>query len=123
MIHAAAVSDYKLKKPFSQKLTSRLSRLTLELVPTKKIIQFIKKINPKIFLVGFKLEPKINPATVKSFAGRLIQEASCDLVVVNNTTGNSYHGYIVDRGKNILAHELSRRGISRALLKTLKDKL
>jgi len=55
IIHAAAVSDFKVKQASKIKLSSEKS-LTIKLEPTTKLIQEIKRISPTSFLVGFKLE-------------------------------------------------------------------
>ena len=58
-ISAAAVSDFEFKKKSDNKIDSS-SSLFLNLKPTTKIIRQIKKINPDIFLVGFKAEFNIS---------------------------------------------------------------
>src|SRR3989338_990292 len=55
MIHAAAVSDFTINNKASNKIKSNRS-LHLELTPTTKIFEHIKKINENITLVGFKAE-------------------------------------------------------------------
>ena len=52
-ISTAAVSDFEFKQRFDNKIDSS-SSIYLNLEPTTKIIRQIKKINPNIFLVGFK---------------------------------------------------------------------
>lgn len=123
VIHAAAVSDYKLKKPFKTKVTSQLNTLKLELVPTQKIIHLIKKHNPKTFLVGFKLESLMNKSYAKEISKGLFEKADCDLVIANTSTDKKYSGYILDHEFTFLAHETTRAGISKALLKIMQDRL
>lgn len=123
VIHAAAVSDYQLRKPFSQKLSSRLKHLHLHLVPAPKLIHSVKKLAPRTCLVGFKLETDITRRNLQRKAADLFQKAGCDLVVVNKTTPNSYEGYILDKNGRILALAKSRAQISRCLTKILKEKL
>ena len=121
IIHAAAVSDYKLEKPFKAKLGSGKKNLKLNLVPTKKPINLIKKLSPDSYLVGFKLESNLTKTLANKKSEGLFQKANCDLVVANYSKGNKYSGYILNRNKNILAHETSRQGISRGLIKILKQ--
>src|ERR1041385_7988360 len=64
VIHAAAVSDFRLPKKFSGKISSEKRRLNLNLVRAPKLINRIKKIAPKTFLVGFKLESDFNKLSV-----------------------------------------------------------
>ena len=119
VIHAAAVSDYKLKKPFKTKLSSHLEHLKLDLVPTQKMIHLIKKINPRVFLVGFKLEPKLNVGVLRQKTQDLFKNAHCDLVVANSTNARHYCGYILHPSGKILAHPMSRAGLAHALVKLL----
>ena len=122
VIHAAAVSDYQLKKPKKNKLSSRLKRLKLELIPAPKLIERIKKINPKIFLIGFKLEPRLSKETACQKAGPLFEKAGCDLVVANSVDHRKYKGWILNRKRQILAFTDSRENLSKALIKILTDR-
>ena len=49
VIHAAAVSDYRLRRVYKSKISSSLKRLDLQLVPTPKMIDMIKKFLPNLF--------------------------------------------------------------------------
>lgn len=119
-IHAAAVSDYKLKQTHKSKIRSGLKGLQLKLIPTLKIINQIKQLNPEVFLVGFKLESKItkNSAVHKSL--HLFKEAKCDLVVANALIKNRYVSYIINRQKHSLGFETSRKNLARRLIHLLK---
>jgi len=122
-IHAAAVSDYKIKRPRKTKVSSQFKTLVLELVPTKKIINDIKHLNKKLFLVGFKLESKMTRASAKQRSRNLFQEGQCDLVVANTVQGQKYSGYILDNRNTFLAHKQSRSQLSRALVDIIKKKI
>ena len=120
VIHAAAVSDYKLKNPFKKKISSRLKKLSLQLIPTEKIISVIKKINPKAFLVGFKLESTVTRSNIKKLTSDLFAKAHCDLVVANSSKNNKYCGFIVDKKLNIAAQANSRKEMSKKLCVSLR---
>ena len=126
IIHAAAVSDYKLAHPFKKKISSRLSRLKLDLTPTAKIIEKIKKISPSSFLVGFKLESERIVEAAHCAAPtlqKLFTNARCDLVVVNSLTKNNYSGHILDPKKNVLATAQQRKELSRKLIHLLRERI
>ncbi len=123
VIHSAAVSDYKIKKPSRTKISSHLKALNIELTPTKKIIHLIKKLNSKIFLVGFKLESKMTKALAVQKTQDLFKKAQCDLVIANSSTEKKYNAYIMDKHNNFLAHETTRQGLSKALVKNLEGLL
>lgn len=115
IIHAAAVSDFKPVLAVKGKISSTKA-MTLKLLPTEKIIGYIKKIAPDACVVGFKLESKITPRTVKRLSEKLVSEAGCDLVLVN-TLRNGYQGYILDADQNILGHANNKRAIARQLVR------
>ncbi len=121
VIHAAAVSDYKLAKPFQGKISSKLKQLTLKLVPTKKLINTIKKQSPKTFLVGFKLIDKLDKKTVAILLNDYLKNTKSDMVVVNSLNKNTYQAFITDSQKNILDEAQSRQELTTKLVNILKD--
>lgn len=89
-ISTAAVSDFEFKQLDDKKIDSN-SSLFLNLKPTTKIIRQVKKINPDIFLVGFKAEFNISKADIISCARKQIEAAGTDLVVANDISKNECH--------------------------------
>ena len=122
-IHAAAVSDYKIKKPWPGKLSSQLKTVTLTLVPTQKIIDQIKRLNPNLFLVGFKLESNLTEASAKRKTRKLFQTSRCDLVVANSLKGGRYTGYVLGPGGKFLGAAKSRKALSETLVRLTKKSL
>lgn len=99
VIHSAAVSDYRPAKIFRRKISSGISRLKIELVPTVKIIGLIKKIDPSVFLVGFKYEPAVKRGKLIKEARGLIKHSSLDLAVANTIDKKRYSSYILEDNK------------------------
>ncbi len=122
-IHAAAVSDYRVKKAKRSKLSSQLPNLKLDLVPTEKIDHSIKRMNPVLFLVAFKLESKMTKAAARKKTQTLFQNGKCDLVIANSSEGQKYSGYILDKNNTFLTHEKSRQQLSKALVNIIKDRI
>ena len=89
-ISTAAVSDFEFRQKSDKKLDSS-SSLFLNLKPTTKIIRQIKKINPDIFLVGFKAEFNISREDIIGCARKQIADAGTDLVVANDISRNECH--------------------------------
>lgn len=89
-ISTAAVSDFEFKKKSDKKIDSSKS-LFLNLKPTTKIIRQIKKINPDIFLVGFKAEFNITKQEMVKCARKQIEDAGTDLVVANDISKMECH--------------------------------
>ncbi len=122
IIHAAAVSDYQLSRVFLGKLNSQTPELTLRLIPTEKLIQLIKRIDPKVFLVGFKLEGG-NKQSLRREARKLFEEADCDLVVANTSRNAKYSGFIFDKNTKLVKKAQSRTQMAKTLVKVLKKNL
>lgn len=116
IIHAMAISDYKVDYvSSSQLLTQKLAGkskneiekllisndvkianndkissynddLFIRLVPTPKIISKIKEWNKSILLVGFKLLSNVREEKLADVATNLLRKTNCDLVVANDIT-------------------------------------
>ncbi len=99
VIHSAAVSDYRPLKTYSRKVRSGLKNWRLNLVPTTKIIDAIKKVNKSLFLVGFKFEPKATKIKLIHESRILLERKSCDLVVANTVKDGRYTAYIIQKDK------------------------
>ena len=85
MIAVAAAADWTLEKPYSRKVsTHKLHSLDLKLKPTKKIIDRVKKISPKTFLVAFRAEYMLSKKGLIESAYTRLLEANADLIVVND---------------------------------------
>ena len=82
-IHAAAVSDYSVV-PSEGKINSDSEELTLKLKRNPKLIELVKKLNPTIKLVGFKLTSTTDEKLVNDKVTKLFEQAKCDLVVHND---------------------------------------
>lgn len=84
-ISTAAVSDFEVVERKNNKIDSE-SSLNISLKPTMKIIRQIKKINPEIFLVGFKAEFNISREDIIICAKKQIKDAGTDIVVANDVS-------------------------------------
>ena len=94
VIHAAAVSDFVVESvivdgvshaaPLTGKLSSA-SRLSIDLVPGKKILPALKGYsrNPKLRLVGFKLTDGASDEEIRQAVAKVLA-AGADLVVQND---------------------------------------
>ncbi|WP_458455398.1 phosphopantothenoylcysteine decarboxylase [Methanobrevibacter sp.] len=89
-ISTAAVSDFEFRKIDDKKIDSS-SSLFLNLKPTTKIIRQVKKINPDIFLVGFKAEFNISKEDIICCARKQIEAAGTDIVIANDISKNECH--------------------------------
>ena len=123
VIHAAAVSDYQLRKSSDDKISSSRKSLTLNLVPTPKLIEIIKRINPKTFLVGFKLESDLTKNNLFKKTHALFESANCDLVVANSNHKNQYNAFVVSSKKEILSTHSDKKDLAKHLVSSLSCRL
>ena len=117
MIHAAAVSDFAINNKFNNKIKSN-ENLHLELTPTTKIFERIKKIKSNILLVGFKAECNISDNVLVDRSYELLKSADADFVVANDV-GKKNRGFdtetnevfIVDKNKKVKHLELDDKRV------------
>src|SRR5207247_524153 len=80
-ISAAAPGDIAPITPAETKIPTREGDLDLRLKPTPKIIDSVRKIWPKLFIVAFKAETASSQGELKRAAKRFMHRAGADLVV------------------------------------------
>lgn len=132
VIAVAAAADWTVKKPFSHKVsTHKLDSLDLKLKPTKKIIDHVKKVSPKLFLVAFRAEHKLSKKELIESAYKRLLQANADLIVVNDV-GKKGVGFgtetnevfIVDKKKNAIHVPLApKREVARKILDVVTAKI
>ncbi|HUQ85791.1 MAG TPA: bifunctional phosphopantothenoylcysteine decarboxylase/phosphopantothenate--cysteine ligase CoaBC [Candidatus Limnocylindrales bacterium] len=100
MFHAAAVSDFTAEKSVKGKISSEYE-FDLKLKPTIKIVDQIKKINPKIKLIAFKAEYGLSDSEMIKKAQIKLTESDSDVVVVNDVS-KSDRGFESDENEVIV---------------------
>lgn len=100
IFHTAAVSDFKPVKKFSSKIKSN-KMLTLDFIPTDKIISKIKIWNPKVLLVGFKAVFHKTDSEMIEIGKDLLHQTKSDYIAVNDT-GRDDIGFGADNNEIIL---------------------
>ena len=87
VIHAAAVGDFEVRNTNSGKIASG-SEITLELQPTPKIVDQIKRWSPDVYLASFKAAaPDTSLKSLELIARKQLQRTNSDLVF-GNILGN-----------------------------------
>ncbi len=117
IIHAAAVSDFTINNKSNKKIKSG-NKLHLELTPTTKIFENIKKLKKNILLIGFKAEYNVNKTVLVNRAYELLKDADADFVVANDV-GKKGRGFdsetnevfIVDKDKKAKHVQLADKRI------------
>lgn len=126
-ICAAAVADYTVKSPATEKIKKKTTALSIELEPTVDILAEIgqhKKKNQ--FVVGFALETNNEEANAQ---GKL-KRKNCDLIVLNSMRtegagfgGNTNQVTIFDKDNKRTTFELkSKSEVAKDILDTIESK-
>ncbi len=105
VIHSAAVGDFEPVKFYHGKISSQIKNLVLKLKPTPKIVDEIKKWDPKVFLVKFKVEANLRKNELIKRAYESMLSSNADLMVANDLkdiTPKKHKAFIIDRKKNII---------------------
>ncbi|PDM26586.1 bifunctional phosphopantothenoylcysteine decarboxylase/phosphopantothenate--cysteine ligase CoaBC [Candidatus Bathyarchaeota archaeon B24-2] len=132
VIAAAAVSDWIPERSYGYKLPSNtLREFTLRLKAAPKLVEYVKRLSPKSFLVAFKAVYRLSVDGLIEEGYRKLVEADADLIVVNDV-GRAGSGfmvdtnevYIVDRDKNVLHVPLSPKTfVAEKILDCVVEKL
>ena len=127
-ISTAAVSDFEFKQIDDRKIDSN-SSLFLNLKPTTKIIRQVKKINPDIFLVGFKAEFNISKEDIICCARKQIEAAGTDLVIANDISkrecqfGSDNNQVLIVDDDVISVPLASKKEIAKKIFDVISEKL
>ncbi|MFX1417248.1 MAG: bifunctional phosphopantothenoylcysteine decarboxylase/phosphopantothenate--cysteine ligase CoaBC [Promethearchaeota archaeon] len=85
-ISTAAVLDYVPSEMVDSKIPSGTPELAINLKPTVKIIDIVRKKHKKLFIVGFKVESGVTDKELEERAKTKIESGVCDLVVANDAS-------------------------------------
>lgn len=127
-ISTAAVSDFEVVERKNKKMSSD-SSLAISLKPTVKIIRQIKKINPSIFLVGFKAEFNISRDDIIHCARKQINDAGTDLVIANDVShedcnfGSDKNEVLIIDGEVLSVPLASKDEIAKTIVNVISEKL
>lgn len=109
IIHAMAVSDYRVKdilttdgisRDINGKIGSEYDKLILYLEKAPKIISMLRDASPNSAIVGFKLLDGVTHETLINTAHKLLIKNQCDFVLANDATeivGDAHKGYFIDK--------------------------
>jgi len=132
MIAVAAAADWTVEKPYPYKVsTHKLRSLDLKLKPTRKIIDHVKKVSPKSFLVAFRAEYKLSKKDLIESGYERLLDADADLIVVNDVSKKGVgfgtetnEVFIVDREKKVVHVSLApKREVARKILDVVNGRL
>jgi phosphopantothenoylcysteine decarboxylase/phosphopantothenate--cysteine ligase len=129
LVSIAAVSDYHPQYQ-AGKITSRQSDLTINLVPTVKIIEKIRNQFPDLFIVAYKAEVGISKEELQIRGEQFLEKNNLEMVCAN-WVGESQKGFVsktneilVIRPNNPVLHiKGSKMEIGRRIAELIKEEV
>lgn len=131
VIMAAAVADFRPESKSAKKLETRSGGIKLSLVPTRKIVDEVKKVDKDVFLVAFKADYGVTESALVDKAFKKLKECDADLVVANDlgrkgsgAGSDTSEVFIVDAKKKVVHVPLSSKPqVAKSLLALVSQKL
>ena len=130
-ILSAAAGDYAPKDRKMIKTPSGMEDWTIKLRALPKIIEQVKKVDPDVYLVGFKAEYDVSDEELVGRARKRMEEADMDLVVANDVARkdvgfatDTNEVFIVDRGGEVTHIPVTgKEEVARRLLTMIHEKV
>ena len=108
-VMAAAVADFAPAKRSDKKIDTKLGKMELSLVATRKIIDEVKNNSKDTFLVAFKADYRVSESVLIEKSYRKLKECDADIIVANDLGrkgsepgSDKNEVFIVDRDKKIV---------------------
>src|SRR5919107_623244 len=108
-IMAAAVADFTPTKKSEKKIDTKIGKVELSLVATRKIIDEVKNKSKDTFLVAFKADYCVSESELIEKAYRKLKECDAGIIVANDlgrkgseAGSDKNEVFIVDRNKNVV---------------------
>lgn len=108
-VMAAAVADFTPARKSDKKINTKIGKMELSLVATRKIIDEVKNNSKDTFLVAFKADYCISDSVLIEKAYRKLKECDADIIVANDLGrkgsepgSDKNEVFIVDRNKKIV---------------------
>ena len=126
IIHAMAVSDFRLKSEFQGKISSDADEITLTFAKVPKIIKLFRGLAPDAVIVGFKLVSGVSEGELVDTGHALLTKYDCDLVLANDAAQidpNNHKGWLIGRDKSyqiFTSKEEIAKGIGEGVMRLWK---
>ena len=85
LVSAAAISDYTMDA-VAEKIRSGDDDLTLELIPTSKLLDGVREAHPDIPIVGFKVETSGDDDAMVAAAREVVERVGLSFMVANDAS-------------------------------------
>lgn len=130
VIMAAAISDYIPEKPSKNKIKSSKNKIKISLKKTPKVINFIKKYQKNVFLVGFKAEINISKNELITLAKKKMNESNADMIIANDIGSKRYKKnpesneiFIIDSDRVVSSGWMKKEKIAKFIKKEIEHRL
>lgn len=130
VIMAAAISDYIPDKPSKNKIKSTKNKIKISLKKAPKLINFIKKYQKNVFLVGFKAETNISKNELITLAKKKMNESNADMIIANDIGSKRYKKnpennevLIIDSDKVVSSGWMKKEKIAKFIKKEIERRL
>jgi phosphopantothenoylcysteine decarboxylase/phosphopantothenate--cysteine ligase len=131
-VAVAAASDYAPESSYEKKVDSHTtSELKVKLKSLPKIIDQVKKVSPRTFLVAFKAEYKVSDQELVERARKRLKDSLADLIVANDV-GRKGAGFqtdtnevfIVSKGKEVVhIQSVPKQDVAKKLFDFVNEKM
>ena len=124
IIHSAAVPDYIPEKVFDGKIKSGRKDLIIKMKPTIKIVDYIKKWDPSVVLIKFKLQVNSKEKELIKIAKKSMAKSKADIIVANyllKMTNNKHIAFIISNEE--IKKIDTKNNLAKELLKTISFKI
>jgi phosphopantothenoylcysteine decarboxylase/phosphopantothenate--cysteine ligase len=103
VFHAAALADFKIfwARDGQRKISSRAGAVTLQLVPSNKVISELRGLFPNARIAGWKYELDGTPDDVAAKAARQISENRTDVCIMNGAAYGPGYGVYAANGERL----------------------
>ncbi|TRO49823.1 phosphopantothenoylcysteine decarboxylase, partial [Candidatus Bathyarchaeota archaeon] len=128
-ILSAAAADYGPAERKMEKTPSGRGEWVIELKPLPKVVENVKKVDPGVYLVGFKAEYDVSEEELIDRAYHRMLGAGMDLIVANDVSRegagfgtDTNEVYIVDPERRIEHLKASKNEIAAKILDRVREK-
>jgi len=104
-VMAAAVLNYIPETTYEGKLPAKQERISLHFMLAPKVINEMKKVNPKMTLIGCKLLFSDDEETLVDAAYKVVLDAKCNMVIANDGKLGLKTKYLVHQDKTVIKLE------------------
>lgn len=101
-VMAAAVLNYIPETTYDGKLPAKADRIALHFILAPKVINEMKKVNPKMTLIGCKLLFSDDEETLVDAAYKVVLAAKCNMVIANDGKLGLKKKFLVHQDRTVI---------------------